>query len=300
MNRRAILFRPPGWSWPHYTESSEEPVGRALPLGIRPRSTLRCARLMDSFWLYPVLFLTGLVAGFVDSIAGGGGLISIPVFLNLGLPPLDALGTNKLQACFGSGSATWHFSRAGLIDGKGIWRGVGFTFLGATAGTIGLYWVDPNFLKQMIPWLLVVIALYLLLQRRLGDEDVRARWGAVSFYAVFGLTLGFYDGFFGPGTGTFWAMAFLLGLGFNLTRATAHTKLMNFTSNIASLLVFLPGGHIHYLAGLTMGAGQWLGAQLGARVVIRRGTRFIRPVFITVVLAITAKLLYQNVSQAGH
>lgn len=252
---------------------------------------------MDSYWLYPVLFLTGLVAGFVDSIAGGGGLISIPVFLNLGMPVMDALGTSKLQATFGSGSAAWHFSRAGLIDFRGSRRGMVFTFLGAMLGTVALQRVDPGLLRQSIPWLLAAIALYMLFQPRLGDEDIHPRWGRQVFYVVFGLGLGFYDGFFGPGTGTFWAMAFLLGLGYNLTRATAHTKLMNFTSNVASLLLFVAGGHIQYPAGLAMGAGQWLGARLGSRTVITKGTRLIRPVFITVVLAITAKLLYQNLSK---
>jgi uncharacterized membrane protein YfcA len=252
---------------------------------------------LDSYWLHPILFLTGLVAGFVDSIAGGGGLISIPVFLNLGMPVLDALGTSKLQASFGSGSAAWHFSRAGLINIKDSWHGVVFTFIGGVLGTLALHRVHPGLLQQAIPWLLAAIAIYMLFQPRLGDEDSHARWPRPLFYFVFGLGLGFYDGFFGPGTGTFWAMAFLLGLGFNLTRATAHTKLMNFTSNVASLLVFVTGNHIHYPAGLAMGAGQWLGARLGSRTVITKGTRFIRPVFITVVLAITAKLLYQNFSR---
>ena len=249
---------------------------------------------MDSFWLYPVLFLTGLVAGFVDSIAGGGGLISIPVFLNLGMPVLDALGSNKLQASFGSGSATWHFSRAGLIDFQNAWQGIVSTFLGALVGSLALQRVHPDLLRQAIPWLLVTIALYMLFRPQLGEDDRHPRWSRPLFYLVFGMGLGFYDGFFGPGTGTFWAMAFLLGLGFNLTRATAHTKLMNFTSNAASLLVFAAGHHIHYPAGLAMGAGQWVGARLGSRTVITKGTRLIRPVFITMVLAMTAKLLYEN------
>jgi uncharacterized membrane protein YfcA len=111
------------------------------------------------------------------------------------------------------------------------------------------------------------------------------------------LLIGFYDGFFGPGTGTFWAMAYITIMGFNLTKATAHTKVMNFASNVASLGVFLWGGHVHAPAGVCMGLGQLVGARLGARTVIRRGTKFIRPVFITVVLAVTARLLYHNFSK---
>ena len=114
------------------------------------------------------------------------------------------------------------------------------------------------------------------------------------FHVTFGLLLGFYDGFLGPGTGTFWAMAYMVGAGFNLTRATAHTKVMNFTSNVVSLLLFFRLGQIHYPAGLAMGFGQMLGARLGSRVVIRKGVRFVRPVFIGAALALTAKLLYES------
>jgi hypothetical protein len=247
-----------------------------------------------ALWLYPLLFLTGLAAGFVDSIAGGGGLITIPVLLNLGLTPQLALGTNKLQAVFGSGSAAWHYGRAGLIEFKDCWTGVVCTLVGATVGTRLVSRLSPEFLQQTIPWLLVAIALYFILQPKLGDTERRPRLNAHGFHVLFGLAIGFYDGFFGPGTGTFWAMAYLLGLGFHLTRATAHTKVMNFASNAASLAVFLHSGHCHFGAGLCMGLGQLVGAALGARVVIRRGTRFIRPIFIAVVLAITARLLWRN------
>ncbi len=245
-------------------------------------------------WLYPLLFLTGLAAGFVDSIAGGGGLITVPVLMNVGLAPADALGTNKLQATFGSASAAWHYGRAGLIDYRSCLRGVIFTAIGAGIGTALVRWVPQDFLKQSIPWLLMAVALYTLFRRNLGEADVHPRLGLPLFYTTFGLGIGFYDGFFGPGTGTFWAMAYVTLVGYNLTRATAHTKLMNFTSNGVSLVVFLAAGHAHFGAGLCMGLGQLAGARLGARTVLRRGTRFIRPVFVTVVLAITARLLYQN------
>ena len=245
-------------------------------------------------WLYPLLFLTGLAAGFVDSIAGGGGLITIPVFLSLGMPPQLALGTNKLQATFGSGSAMWHYGRAGLIDFKSCRLGIVCTFIGATLGTLFVSQLRPDVLRQAIPWLLIAIALYLLFQPKLGERDLHPRLESGPFHLGLGLLLGFYDGFFGPGTGTFWAMAYMLGLGFNLTRATAHTKVMNFTSNLASLAVFAIGGHVHLGAGLCMGVGQWLGAWLGSKVVIKKGTKLIRPIFIIVVLAITARLLWLN------
>jgi hypothetical protein len=247
-------------------------------------------------WLYPLLFLTGLAAGFVDSIAGGGGLITIPVLMSVGMPPQLALGTNKLQATFGSGSAAWHYGLAGLIDFNACRLGVLFTAVGATGGTLLVSRLPADLLRQAIPWLLAGLALYFIFQPKLGEADRTARFNANLFHLVFGLGIGFYDGFLGPGTGTFWAMAYLLGLGFNLTRATAHTKVMNFTSNAASLVVFLAAGHCHFGAGLSMGLGQLFGARLGSKAVIRRGAQFIRPVFITVALAITARLLWRNIT----
>ena len=207
-----------------------------------------------------------------------------------------ALGTNKLQATFGSGSAAWHFWRAGMIDWPSSRVGVVCTLVGATIGTLLVSLLPAAVLRAVIPWLLISISLYMVLQPKLGDADRQARMRTQSFYALFGLALGFYDGFFGPGTGTFWAMAFMLGLGFNLTRATAHTKLMNVTSNGASLVVFLNAGQCHLLGGLCMGCGQLIGARVGSKVVIRKGSHFIRPIFVSVAIAITLRLLWVNFS----
>jgi uncharacterized membrane protein YfcA len=247
---------------------------------------------MVELWQWPLLFVTGVAAGFVDAIAGGGGLITLPVLLSFGFDPKLALGTNKLQATFGSGSAAWHYARAGTVNWRDCGRGFALTFLGSALGTLAVQQLDPLLLRRAIPVLLVVVAIYSLLRPQLGEKDVRPRMTRSTFDLTFGLLLGFYDGFFGPGTGTFWAVAFVLVLGFNLTRATGYTKVMNFGSNLASLLFFLCAGHVLLIAGLVMGLGQLLGARLGSRMVIKHGTQFIRPVFITMVLVITAKLLY--------
>ncbi len=245
-------------------------------------------------WHLPLLFATGLVAGFVDAIAGGGGLITLPVLLNLGIDPKLTLGTNKLQATFGSGSAAVHFARAGTVSPRDCKRGFAVTFIGAALGTLLVQQLPRDFLAHAIPILLVVVAVYFLLKPALGATDAPPRLSRGWFDAGFGLVLGFYDGFFGPGTGTFWAMAFVLGLGFNLTKATGYTKVMNFASNLSSLLFFLPGGNVLFVPGLTMGLGQLLGARLGSHLVVAKGVKFIRPIFISMVLAITAKLLYDN------
>ncbi len=245
-------------------------------------------------WHLALLFLTAVAAGFVDSIAGGGGMITLPMLLSLGLPPQVALGTNKLQACFGSGSAAWHYAVAGTVQLKDCWRGFAWSLVGAGAGAFAVQQLDPAFLKRIIPILLILVAAYMLMKPHAGDQDLHPRMHRGGFDLLFGLGIGFYDGFFGPGTGTFWTMAFVLGLGFNLTRATGYTKVMNFASNVSSLVFFLAAGKVMFTAGLVMGLGQWLGARLGAGMVVSKGTRFIRPVFITVVMAITFKLLWDG------
>jgi uncharacterized membrane protein YfcA len=247
---------------------------------------------MFKLWHLPLLFGTGVVAGFVDAIAGGGGLITLPVLLSFGLDPQHALGTNKLQATFGSSSASWHYAQAGALDFKDCLRGFILSLVGAALGALAVQAVDPSFLKRAIPVLLIGVAVYTMLKPKLGAEDLHPRMRRAAFDVSFGLVLGFYDGFFGPGAGTFWTMAFMLGLGFNMTRATGYAKAMNFASNVSSLVFFLLGRNVVFAAGLTMGLGQLVGAKIGANMVIRGGTKFIRPVFISVVVALTMKLLY--------
>lgn len=247
---------------------------------------------MTGLWKVPLLFSTGLAAGFVDSIAGGGGLITLPVLLNLGLAPQDALGTNKLQASFGSGSAAAHYAHAGVVRLRDCARGFLFALSGSVLGSLAVQHLDPTLLRKMIPALLIAVAVYTLLKPRLGTRDLHPKMGRQWFDLLFGFGLGFYDGFFGPGTGTFWTMAFVLVLGFNLTRATGYTKVVNFASNLGALTLFLLFGNVLFTAGLVMGIGQLLGARLGSRMVVARGTRFIRPVFLAVVIALTVKLLY--------
>lgn len=246
---------------------------------------------MSPYWQLPLLFGTGLVAGFVDSVAGGGGLITVPVLMSCGLGPQEALGTNKLQATFGSASAAAHYAAGGAVALRDCVRCFLLTVIGAAAGAIAVLHVQPWFLARAIPVLLIAVAVYVFLKPDLGTTDLHPRLERTTFDLLFGLALGFYDGFFGPGTGTFWAMAYMLGLGFNMMRATAYTKVMNFGSNLSSLVVFLLGRKIYFLPGLVMGIGQLLGARIGSRMVLVRGTRFIRPIFLAAVLAITVKLL---------
>jgi len=243
-------------------------------------------------WHYPVLFAVGLIAGTVDAVAGGGGLLTVPALLQLGLPVPLALGTNKFQSSFGSVSATVHFVRAGTLDLRACRAGIALTFVGAVLGTLAVQRIDASILRQIVPWMLAAILIYTLLRPALGTQDNPPKMRAGAFHLVFGLGLGFYDGFFGPGVGSFWAIAFVLLLGRNLQRATATAKAMNATSNLASLALFAAAGQVHLAAGLTMAAGQVLGGRFGAGLVVTRGVRFIRPVFLTMVALVLARLLW--------
>lgn len=246
------------------------------------------------FLYYPILFIAGLSAGLVDSIAGGGGLITIPVLLSLGIPPQIALGTNKFQASFGSFTASLYYVRKDAVSWRDAVPGIVFTLVGAAAGTLVIQQIDNRILSGVIPLALLIIAVYTFFTPALGRDEQRSRMPRMLFYCIAGLGLGFYDGFFGPGVGSFWAIAFVTGLGFNLTRATGYTKVMNFTSNIVSFSVFLIGGYVLFTTGIVMAMGQILGARIGAGMVISKGVRFIRPVFITIVVLTTLKLLYNR------
>ncbi|MGC8763674.1 MAG: TSUP family transporter [Acidobacteriota bacterium] len=239
-----------------------------------------------------LLFATGLFAGVVDTIAGGGGLITIPVLLGIGVPPAFALGTNKLQASFGSGSATLHFWRQGAVTLEECATGIALTFLGSALGTLSVQRLDPDFLRRLIPFLLAAVALYVFLNPAFGRTPGRPLLAPFPFYLLAGLGLGFYDGFFGPGTGSFWVVALMAGLGQAMPKATATTKVMNFTSNIASLVFFWLQGHVLVAPAAAMAAGQFLGGRIGARLVMSRGVRLIRPAFLAMVAVVVAKLAY--------
>lgn len=241
---------------------------------------------------YLLLFGAGLAAGTVDAIAGGGGLIALPALLAAGLPGPLALGTSKLQGTFGTISSTWHFARRGAVDLRECWLGLVSTGVGAVGGAFLVHLVDPRFLEQLIPWLLAAIVIYLIFRPQLGETDQRHRMEVPAFYVSFGLGLGLYDGFFGPGVGSFWTIAFVMLLGHNFVKAAGHAKAMNLASNIASLAFFLCAGTVLLWPGLVMGAGQLIGGRLGANLALTRGARFVRPIFLTMAALVALKLIY--------
>lgn len=238
-----------------------------------------------------ILFTAGLSAGFIDAIAGGGGLISVPALLWAGLPPQMALGTNKFQSTFGTFMAVRRYAKAGLIDWSQMRAVIAVTFVFAIIGALTVTAVSNEALKRVVPWMLMGVAVYTLFSPRLGAHERAAKMNPLPFAWLAGSTLGFYDGFFGPGTGSFWTIACITMLGLDLRRATAFTKVVNLASNAASLIVFVAMSRIRYDVGVVMIAGQLVGARLGSGLAIRHGAPFIRIVFLIVVFAIVVKLL---------
>lgn len=250
--------------------------------------------------LYPLLFATGLAAGTVDAIAGGGGLISIPVLLGVGMPPHLALGTNKLQSMCGTAVATYSYYCQGWLQCRDLALGLFCCLVGAILGALASQILSAELLKKIIPVLLVLVLIYTFFSPKLGDHDGAPKISNQVFYPLFGTLLGFYDGFLGPGVGSFWVFGLIYFLGFRLTKATAYTKAFNLTTNVTAMLCFALGGHIDYRIGACMAVGQLLGGRLGAYLAIRNGAAFIRPVFIVMVAVTIATLVYRNYSSVDN
>lgn len=233
-----------------------------------------------------VLFLVAAGAGFVDAIAGGGGLITIPTLLLSGMPPASALATNKLQALAGSGAAALRFVRAGAVDLKRA--PILAAFLGAGVGSL-LVLAAPVFLTKLIPLVIALIGLYTLFAPKLDDIERPAVISNQTYRRALVPAIGFYDGYLGPGTGMFFAVAKNALRGAALVRATANAKVLNAATNLASLLVFIVLGDVYYQTGLLMMAGQTIGATLGSHLALKNGARFIRPVMVIMCFVMLAR-----------
>jgi uncharacterized protein len=238
-----------------------------------------------------LLFLAAILAGFIDSIAGGGGLITVPCLLLAGVPPLEAIATNKVQGPFGTASATIAYARRGHVKLK---EQLPMALIAAVAGGGGALiasHVPGRYLGAAIPFLLVAIALFFALKPNLSDRDSTRRITPTVFAVTAVPFVALYDGIFGPGAGSFYMLGFVLLAGFGMLKATAHTKLLNLGSNLGSLAVFAVNGAILWKVGLIMGVGQLIGAQIGSRLAMRGGAKLIKPLLVISCLAMATKLV---------
>ena len=244
-----------------------------------------------------LLGIVALLAGFIDAIAGGGGMLVMPALLSIGMPPHLVVGTNKLVGTFGTFSASVTFIRKGLFQ-PALWWAMSFgTFVGALIGAVLIYLLSAGTLKTLLPLAILLASGYLIWPRR--TSPVRAPFPAApatpsnrrGVKLLTGGLIGFYDGFIGPGTGAFWMAAAMKLFHLDLVAAAGVARFMNFVSNLTALLTFVILGNIDYTVGLTMGATLMLGAFVGAHGAIRYGAPFIRPVFLLVVALMAGRLL---------
>ena len=238
-----------------------------------------------------LLAAAAFVAGLIDAIAGGGGLVALPALLAAGVPPHLALGTNKGQAVFGAASSAISFWRRGMVDRDRVPIGFVAAFAGALLGAWGVLAVPLGPLRVIVIVLLLVAAAVVLARRnaeaRPRPPGLGARRAAL---AAIALAIGAYDGFFGPGTGSMLVIAFAVVFGDTLTRASGNAKIVNLASNLAAVLVFAHRGVVIWRLVLPMAAANALGAATGAHLAVRQGDRLVRGVVVVVVAAIVVKL----------
>jgi uncharacterized membrane protein YfcA len=250
---------------------------------------------MDFPSMHMLMFLVaaGFIAAFIDSVVGGGGLISVPALLFTGLPPGMVLGTNKLGGTLSSLTSTASFLFSKKVNLRLVAALFPLSFVGSVLGTYTVKQIPSDFLKPLVVCLLIAVTVYTLLKKN---------WGALSTYR--GLTtksswllgigafiIGFYDGFFGPGTGSFLIFVFLM-VGFDFVRASANAKVLNFSSNIASLGTFFLMHSVNMYYGLPMGIAMIAGALLGSQVAIRKGSTFVKPLFVLITALLIGKQVW--------
>lgn len=227
-----------------------------------------------------ILFLVAIVAGLLDTLAGGGGLISIPALILSGIPPLAALGTNKLQGSMGTATATYMMIKNKRIHWHNVKPLMLTAFCGAILGTIVIQFINTELLSFIIPIVLLSIALYFLISPNLTKDNGKPKISNTRYKNIVVPLIGYYDGMFGPGTGSFFALAGVSCRGHHLLTSTAIAKSLNFATNIASLIIFLISGHIVWVIGLCMMLGQLIGAWLGSHCLFKINPAYLRVIVV--------------------
>ena len=244
--------------------------------------------------LFALLFLAvaGFLAAFLDAIAGGGGLISLPALLSVGVPPISALATNKMQSVVGTTVAAITYWRRGYIKFTALIVPIILTLVGSIIGAATAKSMDTNLLNLLVPILLIGVSIYFMFSPKLSDETRSEKLQFAVFAPVMGFTVGFYDGIFGPGTGSFFIAGFVTLFGLGLTKAVGNTKVLNATSNLAALMFFILAGDVVWIAGGVMIIGQIAGGYLGARTGMRFGAKLIKPLIVIISMTMAVRLLW--------
>lgn len=251
---------------------------------------------MESLTPTLLLMLVGvaLMAGAVDAVAGGGGLLTLPALLLAQVPPVNALATNKLQSCFGTFTSAVSMYRGGLAGSVKMTVPFFCALGGSAVGTVMVQFLDASALTLLVPIVLATIALYFIFMPKYTDAEREPKMGTGLYHSVVIPGIGFYDGTIGGGTGSFFTAAGISLRGQRIVPASAQARIMNFGTNIASLVVFAFSGKMLWLVGGAMAVGQVVGAYLGATAVSRGGARLVRPVVVVICLAMLVQYLWQQ------
>ena len=241
------------------------------------------------FDTYVILFIAAFLASLIDSIAGGGGLLTTPAMLLVGISPLNTLATNKFQSCFGTFTSTYNYYKNGLLTEPRRFLYFFLSFGGSMVGTFLVSRISNEVLESIIPILLISAAVFFILNR--GPSTSNKSSSLIFIFNVIVILIGFYDGFFGPGTGSFFVLAFVIIKGISIMEATAITKLLNFASNFAAFIIFALKGYVIWELGLIMAVAQIGGANLGSRFAITNGEKVVRPVLVIVSILLSIRIL---------
>ena len=242
------------------------------------------------FDTYVILFIAAFLASLIDSIAGGGGLLTTPAMLLVGISPLNTLATNKFQSCFGTFTSTYNYYKNGLLTEPRRFLYFFLSFGGSMVGTFLVSRISNEVLESIIPILLISAAVFFILNR--GPSTSNKSSSLILIFNVIVILIGFYDGFFGPGTGSFFVLAFVIIKGISIMEATAITKLLNFASNFAAFIIFALKGYVIWELGLIMAVAQIGGANLGSRFAITNGEKVVRPVLVIVSILLSIRILF--------
>lgn len=236
-------------------------------------------------------------AAFIDAIAGGGGLISLPAFLASGLPAHVALGTNKMSACCGTVASSLKFARSGKVNWTLMKKLVPFSFIGSMLGVKTVVMVDSKYLYPIAIVLLILVLGYTLCNKDIGEENhfQGLDKNNLKFGIIMAFVMGFYDGFFGPGTGSFLIFGLIRIFKLDFTNASGNAKILNLTSNFSGLLMFFIMGQINFVYGAIMAVLMICGAVLGAKMAVKKGAKFIKPIFIVVTTIVLIKMTMETI-----
>ena len=232
-------------------------------------------------------------AGFIDSIAGGGGLISMPAFMLTGLPMHNVAATNKFAACIGTGVAAHEYYKKGAVKLVPALVSAAFAFVGSAAGAQIVLYIDSQKLKLAFLWVLPFVALFVLFGARIKKNNVVASGAKLYIQCAFiGLFIGAYDGLIGPGTGTFLIFAYTALSGFDYVTASGNAKIVNLASNLAAVVTFIFAGKVLYALALPAAAVNIVGSLIGSRLALKKGQKFVKYMLMVVLVLIFAKLIY--------